>query len=332
MKILLVCMEYDYGDINRGHSYEYFNFYQSLVTDGYEVEIFDYMQELAKSTKEEMNLALVEKTRKFSPDIAIFSLYTDQLFPETIHSVRELTQTLCFFHDDTWRKDFSLYWAKQFDYFSSPDIYCVEKYRRLGLNNVIHFPFGVNHHLYKKLSRIEKIYDLSFVGGWHPVREWLIKLIEKNGFKVYVAGHGWPNGIINHNRMIEIFNQTKINLNFSNSSNWDARYLFHRPKSLKDNIKGAKNVEQMKARMFEINSCGSFQLCYYVDGLEHSYKITKEIGVYISPNDLIEKINFYLGSDLYREEIAEAGQLRTLKDHTYSHRFDLIFKQMGLAK
>lgn len=325
-------MEYDYGDQTRGHSYEYHNFYKSLMADGHEVEIFDYMQELTRVSKEEMNLALISKTREFSPNIAIFSLYTDQLLPETIHAIRKLTKTFCFFHDDTWRKDFSLFWAKQFDYFSSPDIYCHEKYRRLGLDNVIHFPFGVNHHLYKKIPDVPKTYDLSFVGGWHPVREWLIRLIEKQGHKVYVAGHGWPNGIVDHNRMVEIFNHSKINLNFSNSSNWDARYLFQRPKSLKDNIKGAKNVEQMKARMFEINACGSFQLCYYVDGLEHAYEISKEIGVYISPNDLIDKINFYLIKDSYREDIALSGQMRTLKDHTYSKRFHSIFSEIGLLK
>jgi spore maturation protein CgeB len=59
MKILLVCMAYDYGDPTRGHSYEYYNFYQSLKDLGHEVILFDYMSELKRCGKTEMNSKLL---------------------------------------------------------------------------------------------------------------------------------------------------------------------------------------------------------------------------------------------------------------------------------
>jgi spore maturation protein CgeB len=91
-----------------------------------------------------------------------------------------------------------------------------------------------------------------------------------------------------------------------------------------------KDFEQIKARHFEINGCRGFQLSYYVDGLEHCYEIGKEIAVYLSPDDLIDKIRYYLADDALRESIALAGYQRTLNEHTFRQRFERVFSAMGL--
>jgi spore maturation protein CgeB len=69
MKILLVCMKYDYGDPNRGRSYEYYNFYKSLKVIGHEVILFDFLAEFKRLGKTEMNkrlLAVVESSKPVS--------------------------------------------------------------------------------------------------------------------------------------------------------------------------------------------------------------------------------------------------------------------------
>lgn len=329
MKILLVCMEYDYGQPTRGRSYEYFNFLDSLKLQ-HEVVLFDYMQELQASNKTSMNSQLVEKARNGEFDVAVFSLYTDQLEHTAVDEVRRYTKTLCFFHDDNWRRDFVRNWAPHFDFFSSSDPECKNKYPRAGLPHVIHFPFGANERLYRPLG-LPKLHDVSFVGGWHPVREWLLKRLRKAGIQVAVAGHGWPEGIIEHHEMVEMFNQSRINLNLSNSRSWDIRMLSTMPIKGLRQLRGAKTSEQIKARHFEINSCGSFQLSYYVDGLEREYLPGKEIGLYLDPDDMIEKIRYYLADDDLRESIAVAGLTRTLNEHTFQKRFDRVFSEMGLA-
>src|SRR5450830_1178530 len=170
MKILLVCMEYDYGDLARGHSYEYYNFYQSLKNLGHEVVLFDYMAELKISGKLAMNQKLLSTAETGCFDLAMFSLYTDQIEPTTVRQLREYAPTLCFFHDDTWRVDFSRFWAEQFDFFTTPDVYGEARYCALNLPNAIHFPFGCNEALYCKRD-VHKKYDVSFVGAWHPYKE-----------------------------------------------------------------------------------------------------------------------------------------------------------------
>ncbi len=329
MKILIVCMQHDYGDPTRGHSYEYNNFYLGLKDIDHEVMIFDYMAELRELGKAAMNARLIEVAKETSPDLAIFSLYTDQLEPESVQKLRSYTKTFCFFHDDTWRVEYSRFWARQFDYFSTPDIYGEYKYAEIGLKNAIHFPFGVNERLYRKLDA-PKRHDVTFVGGWHPYREWLIKRLRKAGISVEVAGYRWPAGMVSHDGMVKLFNESRINLNMSNSASWDARYLASSPRALINRLRSRKTVEQLKARHFEINGCGAFQLSYYVDGLEHYYEIGKEIGIYIDADDLVEKVRMYLNDDSLMESVALAGYRRTLAEHTFARRFETVFKRIGI--
>lgn len=329
LRVLHVSMQHDYGDRNRPESYEYVNFYDSFLRAGYQVRFFDYMEETKRLGKEGMNRELLRVAEEFAPNVAVVSLYTDQFVPETFQALRKITKTLCFFHDDMWRRDFSRFWAPHFDYFSSSDFESERKYKKQGLNHIIHFPFGVNQHVYKP-ENSEKKYDVSFVGQWHPYREWLINRIRKAGFSVKVVGYRWPGGPVTQEEMVQIFNQSKINLNLSNSTSWDARFLASSPKALYTRLRSKKDVEQLKARHFEINACRAFQLSYYVDGLERCYRIGEEIGVFISPDDLLEKLAYYLSDSELITEIAEAGYQRTLRDHTYTQRFAGVFNTMGV--
>lgn len=329
MKILIVCMLHTYGDSKREYSYEYFNFYQILKQMGHEVEIFDYMAEIRVLGKAGMNQKLLARVQEWQPTMTMFSLYTDQFEPSVVEGLREHTKTLCFFHDDTWRVEYSRYWARYFDYITTPDVYGEMKYREIGLNNAIHFPFGCNEHIFRKMD-VPKKHDVSFVGGWHPYREWLLKRLGKSGIKVEVVGYRWPKGEVDQDGMVRMFNESRINLNLSNSAPWDARYLVSSPRALINRIRSKKNIEQMKARIFEVNACGSFQLSYFVEGLAQCYDIDEEIGVYSDADDLVEKVKFYLAHAKLRESIAAAGFERSLRDHTFTNRFNNVFQRMGL--
>lgn len=330
MKILAVCMLHSYGDPKREYSFEYFNFYQVLKGMGYEVELFDYAAEIQALGKEAMNQKLLAHVEEWRPAVTLFSLYTDQFEPSVIEQLRKCTKTLCFFHDDTWRVEYSRYWARHFDFFTTPDVYGEMKYREIELHNAIHFPFGCNEHIFRKLN-VPKKYDVSFVGGWHPYRQWLIERIRKAGVSVEIVGHRWPNGEIDQEGMVRLFNESRINLNLSNSASWDARYLMSSPRALINRLRSKKNIEQLKARIFEINSCGAFQLSYYVEGLASCYDIDREVGVYADADDLVEKVKFYLAHEELRESIAAAAYKRSLEEHTFVRRFQAVFQRMGLS-
>ena len=73
-------------------------------------------------------------------------------------------------------------------------------------------------------------------------------------------------------------------------------------------------------RLFEATGVGTFLLTDYKDNLDTLFAPGQEVSVWRSPDDCIETIDRYIRDDAARKAIAEAGQSRTMKQHTYGHR------------
>jgi len=332
MKILIVAQLYSSGIKKRGYSYEYFALYDSLKNSYQNVDFFDFLSSFLGKGKEKMNQELLDYVKREKPDVTIFSLYRDEFIPEIVEELKKYTITLCCFWDDQWRINFSKFWAPLFSYVITPDFNGIRKYREIGYNKAIYSPLGYNHFLYKR-KNLAKKYDVSFVGLFHPYRNWFIKKIRKSGLKVDVFGAGWKSGHIPQEEVINIFNQSKINLNLSNCLSWELPYLLSSVKAIKNTFgslvkKDAKEIEQIKGRHFEVTGSGGFQMSYYVEGLEHCFEIGKEIVVFSGIKDLVEKIKYYLKHEEEREKIAQTGYQRTIGEHTYKKRFEKIFKRI----
>jgi spore maturation protein CgeB len=332
MKILLVCPKYEYGDEKRDFSYEYKNFFLTLQNSKYEIDIFDFFFEFKTHGKEKMNFNFLKIINNNNYGMIIFSMHRDEFFVETLIEAKKITTTLCLFYDDTWRKEYTSFWSKYFTFFTTTDIYGGLAKINNRINNRIYFPYGCNNTIYKKIDNIKKIYDVSFVGSWHPHREWIVKKIKKYGINVEVFGYGWPNGPLKHDDMVKVFNQTKINLNLSNTISWDIRYLFSSYRSIINSFRSEKNREQLKARLFEINGCGAFQISHYIDGIETFYDIRKEIEVFTTLDDLLDKIKFYLNNEELLNEIASNGYQKTIYKHSYLKRFEDMINKIVLFK
>jgi spore maturation protein CgeB len=110
---------------------------------------------------------------------------------------------------------------------------------------------------------------------------------------------------------MDIFRQSKINLNLTASSHTNYR-------------------NQIKGRNFEIPGCGGFQLSEYAERLDEFFIPDKEIVCFNSLDEMLEKIRFYLGNENERNSIAQAGYERAIHEHTYEKRFNDLFEQMGL--
>lgn len=340
MKILIVSMYYDYGEKGRGISGDYYYFIQPLKELGINVLYFDYMSIYKKLGREEMNKNLLKKIVTEKPNLVIFVPFTDQFLPSVIDEINNYTITIGYFFDDPWRIEYCSFWAKHFTYVTTSDINGIKKWRDRGYENFIYSPFGCNQNLFIK-KNLPKIYDVTFIGSYHPYRAWLIKKLQQFGIDVKVWGYGWRNGRVTFEQMVDIFNQTRINLNLSNNDSFDFRYIFYFKRPLVETLRVLKKTyqnfllndqkikEMIKARHFEINACGGFQLSFYVEGLEKFYEINKEIVIYESLEDMIEKIKYYLKHQDEREEIAYLGYKRTLSDHTMVKRLKDLLIQIG---
>jgi hypothetical protein len=167
-------------------------------------------------------------------------------------------------------------------------------------------------------------FDVSFVGQKHGqmpngkfLRSEVIDAMMAAGIKIDIFGNYWDGYQNWHGyktdfkEVIEVFDTTRVNLNLSNP--------WHHG-----------TMPQIKGRHFEIPQVGGFQISTPADDLESYFVDGKEIVIANSVEDLIEKTKFYLDNSMEREKIAQAGHARMLAEHQWHHRFEHIFKEVGL--
>lgn len=73
-------------------------------------------------------------------------------------------------------------------------------------------------------------------------------------------------------------------------------------------------------RLFEATGVGAFLLTDFKDNLHTLFAPEREVAVWRSIEQCLERIDHHLRDDDGRAEIARAGQARTMAQHTYRHR------------
>ena len=73
-------------------------------------------------------------------------------------------------------------------------------------------------------------------------------------------------------------------------------------------------------RLFEATGMGSLLVTDWKKNLHEMFEPDREIVAYRTPEECVEKVEYYLTHDDEREAIARAGQQRTLRDHTFRQR------------
>ena len=122
-------------------------------------------------------------------------------------------------------------------------------------------------------------------------------------------GRSPAGGYVPYEQVVGIYGRSRINL------------------CLNNNVTGIDNI---KGRNFEIPACRGFVISGPARGLEEFFDIGEEIIVYHLPDDVTNKILYYLQHDDERKAIAQAGYNRAIREHTYQRRFRDIFAHIGL--
>ena len=351
MKILYAAMKYDYGKRERGFSFEHWNFYDSLRQMGHDILYFDFMTLFEERGRDWTSRRLVEVARSEHPDVLFCVLFTDELDPDAVEAISRETDTvtLNWFCDDHWRfEDFSRHWAPRFDYVVTTASSAMPKYAAIGYDRAIKSQWACNHHLYRRLD-VEPIYDVTFIGQPHGNRRAVVGALRRAGIDVRAWGTGWESDRLEQEEMIRVLNQSRITLNLSNASRprRDIRSLasagvsfarvlastrsLDRAAVAQLRAGSARYADQIKARNFEAPGCGTFLLTGSADDLERYYDTEREVVAFEGVDDLIDKLRYYLDDGDARRAVADAGYTRTLREHTYDHRFATIFDRIGLA-
>lgn len=82
-------------------------------------------------------------------------------------------------------------------------------------------------------------------------------------------------------------------------------------------------------RLFEATGMGTMLITDWKVNLHKMFEPGKEVITYRTAEECAELVHYYLEHDTEREEIARAGQERTLREHTYYHRMQELDNFLG---
>lgn len=90
-------------------------------------------------------------------------------------------------------------------------------------------------------------------------------------------------------------------------------------------------TQHLHLREFEAPMSGALYCTGYMEELAEMFEPDKEVLVYRSQHELLDKVRFYLAHPDQADTIRQAGRKRALAEHTYHERFRKLFKTLGLS-
>lgn len=188
----------------------------------------------------------------------------------------------------------------------------VDRLRGLGVKSE-YFRIGFDERVLSLLGAVEKDIDFSFVGGISRHHGGAIPLLEylTEQTDIRVFGYGADSlpsaSPIRQRHGGEVWGMDMY------------RALARSRITLNRHINVAENNAN-NMRLYEATGVGAMLLTDRKDNLHELFEIGKEVVAYSSKEEAAEIVHHYLAQPREAEQIAKAGQARTLREHTYAQR------------
>jgi len=202
-------------------------------------------------------------------------------------------------------------WAARFDFNLTNSRAFVDIYRSDG-HSCLYLPTGYHYEPSRQFAPSAPRYlrPLAFVGSHKPERAEFIERLQQLGISVEVYGNGWLGGSFTNNGA-EVYRSTQINLGIGY------------------NLPGDQ-FTNLKNRDFECPGSGGCYLTTFDWELAELFEVGREILCYRSLTDFCEIYLHYMRRPEACWKIALAGFERARREHTWAHRFAVVFREAGL--
>lgn len=277
--------------------------------------------------KQKINQRIIHFCQSHSVDM-LWVENVKVLKPKTLQRLKRLNIYLAWYSGDNIcvRANQSYYLCKGLPLydivFTTKSYNCnPEELPAMGANNIVFVDKGYdpNRHAPLVLSQADREHyanDVGFIGTYEYDRAQSMLYLAKHGIRVRIWGNGWAawqdkhpllnieNKPIYDDEYQKAINATKINLCFLRKLNYDLQ----------------------TDRSIEIPACGAFMLAERTD--EHQRLFTEDVEAAFfdnhNPQELLEKVKYYLAHEEKRRAIAKAGLLRC-EQSDYSHQARLRY-------
>jgi len=243
--------------------------------------------------------------------------------PKTISGIKKsLPRTLIFnFNPDnpfnTWHHGISNSWIKKsiplYDAYFIWGKFLLGPLKKAGAKNVEYLPFGYDfklHHPIQASEKDKKYYgsDVAFIGTWDEERQWWANHLLDYDLKIW--GNGWEKS----EKELQKKWQGKAIVCEEFSKICDASKIIV-------NIVRKQNIPAHNLRTFEIPACRGFALSTRTLEQQEFFKEAEEADYFSTPEELRQKIDFYLKNGELRRKIAQAGHQRLVNsDYSCQNR------------
>jgi spore maturation protein CgeB len=294
--------------------------------------VFDGLNEIVRevciaSTSENV-VSLVQEIR---PDLVL--VLSGFWFPlEQVDAIRTMgVKTAVWFTDDPFYTDITINIAPRYDFVFTLELSCISFYQQLGCQQVHYLPLAVTPNaFYPKRVDLSYRKEICFIGSAFWYRVSYFDRIAKylSGKDVFISGYWWER--LQHyfvlRKKIQLGNWMPPEQTSSYYNGAKIVINLHRHYNDESFNMNSRKIPALSVnpRTFEISNCGTLQLTDVRHDLHHFYTPGHDIVTYSSPEELVEKIDYYLNNEDKRRQIALRALCRTMNEHTYRSRLSQL--------
>lgn len=300
---------------------------------GHEVEHFDHVKLGRDTDFAACGEAFVHRVKHGGYDLVLYQTGGhDSMTHDAIAEARRYAPIVAWNSDDDWQWDaYTKHIAPLFNYMVTTYRHVYEDNRRLHGNLLLNqwgcldtyaqhdrakdlgFTFAgqiytnrVADCLHLKRRAGLKVYGLGSIRVRCPI------LSSRPAYRFVARNLPWLNRPLAFQQVHEIWNRSKVSFAPMGSST-------------------DPNRLQVKGRVFEMGLSGTMMLSQRSPDIERFYEPGKEFIAYDSIEDCADKARFYLSNEAERSRIAEAYVRRTRGEHLWQHRFEQLFRDIGMG-
>jgi|APSaa5957512535_1039671.scaffolds.fasta_scaffold68574_2 spore maturation protein CgeB len=280
------------------------------------------------------NNQVVEYCKNNNPDF-IFIVKGNQIKPSTLRKIKNnniQVKIISWSQDDMYAKHNRSYYYKwglkyydlvvtQKSYNCNPD-----ELPKLGAKEILFQNKAYLPEIHKPCidcSPIKTRHDVLFIGSAEIERFESMLFLAKNGIQVDVYGSGWNKECYRskaHKNLIFHY-ENLINDDYSNAISCSKISLCFLRKM---------NRDLQTSRSVEIPACGGFMLAERTFEQKKMFIEGEEADFFSNNEELLKKVNIYLGSSNRRRIISNNGRNRCLKSgYSYQDRVNEIMGTIG---
>ena len=282
----------------------------------------------------QFNRRVSESVRRLRPDFLVVFKGT-AVAPETLADARRRGVWSCNFWPDVstvghWGVDQRIFGL--FDHlFTTKSFGIADLETRLGLTNVSFLPHASDPLVHRPIASDLPLAgkpEVSFLGRRTPHKEGLLAALADaiGPERLAVWGDGWDlaestalqravrGGPVYGDFYAMTIGESRINLGL-----------------LQERMPGASSGDRITARTFHIPASGGFLLHERTEELARYFEEGREAACFGDPDELVEKVLYYLDNEPERARIAEAGYRRCVSENRWSHRAAVIVEKFQAA-